>query len=160
MSDAPILALDLARNTGWACGRPGETPHMGISALAPGEKSYGAIGGALEDWLWGMIDITKPSLIVFEAPLPAHNGIAAGRIALGLSMIVEMCGFRRDIVTRECAVTTVRKRVVGSGRAKKEDVMKWCIEQGWRPPGHDAADAAALWKLACDVRVSGNVMQL
>lgn len=148
----PVLALDLGSATGWACGVPGTKPVMGAVKLGIA-GNYGSIGGALHTWLWDAIDIHKPGYIVFEAPLPSHRGIAAGRIALGLAMMVETVGYQAEIMTRECAVKTVRKRIIGTGNADKEDVMAWCQAQGWKPPTHDAADAAALWELACRVRL-------
>lgn len=148
----PVLALDLGSATGWACGMPGSKPLMGV--VRPGVAgNYGSIGGGMHTWLWDMVEIHKPGIIVFEAPLPAHNGIAAGRIALGLAMMVETVGYQAEVTTRECAVTTVRKRIIGTGRATKDQVMEWCRAQGWAPPRHDAADAAALWELACRVRL-------
>lgn len=148
----PVLALDLGSATGWACGVPGSKPLMGV--VRPGVAgNYGSIGGGMHTWLWDMVEVHKPGIIVFEAPLPAHNGIAAGRIALGLAMMVETVGYQAEVTTRECAVTTVRKRIIGTGRATKDQVMEWCRAQGWAPPRHDAADAAALWELACRVRL-------
>lgn len=146
------MALDLARTVGWAAGIPGETPRMDAVTLAKGSSDYGAIGAALDDWLTRMLDTIQPTLLVFEAPLPFHKGIAAGRIALGLAMVTEMAGYRRKITTRECGPSTVRARVLGNGRAKKEEVVAWCKAQGWNPKTHDTADAAALWVLACRVR--------
>lgn len=145
-----ILALDLASATGWCGGAPGVAPEMGTVTLE-GSRN-GDRGAALDDWLWTMCDLMKPTLIVFEAPLPVHSSIKAGRLALGLAMVVEMVGYRREIPVKECAVTSVRKRIIGSGKADKDAVMAWCRVRGWKPNSLDAADAAALWELACRVR--------
>lgn len=151
--DRDILALDLATRTGFCRGKVGAPrpiiSHVDLTAAK--NRGYGALGSSFTGWLYDQIELEKPSLITFEAPLPFHSGIAAGRIALGLAMLVEEVCFRMEVPVRECGVAWVRKTALGSGRQTKEQVMDWANKQNWDPPSHDAADAAALWVATCMV---------
>ncbi len=144
-----IMSLDLATNTGFAYGRPGEKPRIGSIRLGSG--THGSVGAGLDDWLWDFNGISTVESLVVEAHIPQHKGQAAAQIAIGLLMVCEMFAYRADIPLKVCAPTSVRARVVGNGRAQKPEVVAWCKAQGWDAPDHDAADAAALWVLACRV---------
>lgn len=151
--DRDILALDLATRTGFCRGQVGAArPIISHVDLAkPKDRGYGPLGASFTGWLYDQIEVEKPSLIVFEAPLPFHSGIAAGRIALGLAMLVEEVAYRMEVPTRECTVGWVRKTAMGGGKQTKEQVMAWAKGLNWDPPSHDAADAAALWVASCMV---------
>lgn len=148
-----ILALDLATTTGWCAGdaKVGVRPRIGSILL--GKHGHGSIGAGLDDWLWGWHTLSPVSLLVVEAAIAHHSSIQSAKIALGLLMVCEVFAYRAEIPIKQCAATSVRARVVGSGRAKKPEVMAWCRTQGWEPPNTDAADAAALWELARRVKM-------
>ena len=151
MAEHRILALDLAKNTGWAFGAasPEAKPRYGSVQLGKPALGHGSVGCGLEDWLWDFSSVhLKPTILVVEAAISGHRGRAAAEIALGLLMVCEMFKHRASIQLKVCAVSTVRARVIGTGRAKKPDVMAWCERQGYGPPDYDAADALALWELS------------
>jgi Holliday junction resolvasome RuvABC endonuclease subunit len=157
-----VLSLDIATITGWAVGRPGDSPKMGSVRLLGRGAEDGAIGCALIDWLADQITIHAPSLVAYEAPLQRgqHSGQAAGLVTIGLVMAVKIVCWRREVKCQPFHVSTIRANTVGSGRAKKADVAAWCASQGWQvpqvagEPDLDATDAAALWAYACGWRAA------
>ena len=154
---SPILALDLASVTGWCHGVPGATrsPRIGVIRLRPNSATgaaYGVIGAGMEEWLCDLIPVIQPQLIIYEAPLLRHKGAAAARIALGLAMIVETVAHQFAVRAAENHAGNTRRLVMGKGNPTKDEIVAWCLAQGWNPPTHDAADAALLWRLACDVQ--------
>ena len=149
MADPIILSLDLATNTGWCVGAATADAIPRMNSVRLGKAGdHGSIGAGLDDWLWSFADLTKPTMLVVEAAIGQHLGQNAAKIALGLLMVCEVFAFRREIPITQCASSSVRARVIGSGRAQKPEVMAWCKSQGWNPPDNDASDAAALWELA------------
>ena len=64
-----VLALDLARVSGWAFGEPGAEPlHGSIRFCAPG-ASHEAIFASAYRWAKELIGHHTPGLVVWEAPL-------------------------------------------------------------------------------------------
>lgn len=113
-----------------------------------GKPTTGETGAAMSQWLSDMLALQQPRLVVFEAPLLHRDGIAgsqAPRILFGLCMIVEAVCHLHEVPCREAHLQQVRKAAVGSGLAKKDDVMAWAKAQGWSPQTHDVADACAVW---------------
>ena len=144
-----ILTLDLATNTGWAVGEATASAVPRIGSVRLGRAGdHGSIGVGLDDWLWPFAELNSVDALVVEAAIGQHAGQQAAKVALGLLMVCEMFAYRRETPIRQCAASSVRARVIGSGRAKKPEVMAWCVKQGWDVPDNDAADAAALWELA------------
>lgn len=147
MKPARVLALDLGTSTGWCAGTAGKPTTDSVVLFKAGYDN-GAIAASLCDWLADMITMHDPTVIYFESPLNRgdHSGVQAGRILLGLSMVVELVAWRREVPCREANVSTVRKAVVGRGNARKPDVMTWCLANGMTPPNFDASDACVLWE--------------
>ena len=154
-----ILALDLARVAGFACGRPGETPVHGSVMFAKDGASMAAVLHGCRSWLRSYL-IANPQiqLIVFEAPLLASfkrgkTTNATTRQLIGLCAVVEellysLTGY--DV--REAMVVRVRSHFIGSNpkRARaKAMTVAMCRMRGWDPEDDNAADALALWDYQC-----------
>lgn len=157
MADGPILTLDLAKRLGWAVGSPGARPHFGTVELRG--QSHGAIYAALVDWLEDAIRLHAPAEIVAEAPLVRgeHQGIDAGRLALGMIAHLELVAHDHGIRLLEEHVARTRKAVMGRGNfakgTAKSEVMAWCRANGFDPPDDNAADALVLWRYVEQLRV-------
>ena len=145
-----VLALDLSTKVGWACGRAGGEPDHGVLLLPKGVAGLGAVACAFLDGLMDLHEVQHFERVVMEAPLPpqAQTHAHTARLQLYLAGAVETWCYRRSIECREAAAPTVRKAVLGSGRAKKPEVIAWCQAQGWNPTDDNAADALALWRYA------------
>ncbi|MCA3246946.1 MAG: hypothetical protein ING19_20740 [Azospirillum sp.] len=156
----PILALDLATRTGWACDGPADArgqarPLAGSFDLRGSE--YGDRYVDLRDRIRDMIAVHQPTVGVFEAPLPFAGGSNfAGamatsqtvRLLLGFAAIAEEVMSRAGLQVFEVNVQQVRKHFCGDPRAKKDDVMRVCRTLGWAVADHNAADAMAAWDFA------------
>ncbi|MBN9497841.1 MAG: hypothetical protein J0H39_13880 [Alphaproteobacteria bacterium] len=156
----PILALDLASVTGWACDGPpdsrGQPRPVGGSFELRGSE-FGDRYIDLRDRITELVSLHKPDTAVFEAPLPFASGskfagIQAGantvRMLLGFAAIAEETLMRLGIEVFEVNVQQVRKHFCGDARAKKDDVIRTCRTLGWNPNDHNAADAMACWDFA------------
>lgn len=141
-----ILTLDLATNLGWTCGKPWEVPRFGHHVLPSTGENIGRFAAAFDDWLTGKLEAERPSLVVFEAPiLPVQTTPSTVRKLTGLAWHTEFVCFGRRIECAEGRASSVRKLVVGSGKAKKPDVMHVCRRYGFKVETDDEADSIALW---------------
>src|SRR5215831_12844222 len=133
-----ILALDLGATCGWAQGDPaGEVKHGSVQLAKPG-ASHGAIGSAFNRWLTDWLSVSKPALLVFEAPLApqAQRSPATARLLLGLAWQVEAIAYGHGLYRLyEATVHDVRKFFIGAGRLKAEDadsaIRRKCRALGW-----------------------------
>lgn len=163
MSDngGTILALDLALATGWALGGPSGPPRYGLWRLSP-ESDLGRRNSTLARFLEDFLAISRPSLILFEAPVAKMQSSA--RALIYLAGVVEMIAYEQSVPCREELPQTARKLVLGRGsffardragktirRANgkmisesKDAVMSWARGNGWDPATHDVADALVL----------------
>lgn len=159
MSDDPtlggILALDLARNAGWAYGLAGterqRARSFGVWDLGSAARGgNGAVFATLADWLGDAFKMYRPSLVIMEAPLPPGGQTHANtaRLLLGYCNVVELLCYRWSIPIREQGAATVRKRILGTARVEKPDIVRWCRAQGYDVADHNAADAIVLWHFA------------
>lgn len=172
-----ILALDLARRTGFAHdGDDGSRPRFGTftapeptGTRATG-RGYGRPFHGFEDWLWARIELLRPDLIVYEAPLSMlMRGEMVGgelviklltnpetvRMLVGLAALVEAAAWRARVRLLEAHLSTVRKRFTGNGRAKKPEVTARCHALGWAVEDDNQADACAIWAVARGMRDPG-----
>lgn len=152
-----ILALDVASTTGWAEGRPGEIPRTGRWVL--GEK-----GATRPEKLFNLLRylsdhlvVSRPRMIIIEAPLNARTQVHVGTteetalMAFGGFGVCEAVAQGRGVYRIERArVQDVRayfiQRRTFSGKDEgKRLVMQRCQALGWNPQGYDESDAAALW---------------
>jgi hypothetical protein len=153
-------ALDLAKQSGVAWGKPGGRPEfdtwqLGGAALQRGKRGL-ALMGFLVEWL---ADV-KPDLVFIEGPMNSGGQANAGStldttIALqGYILIAEMVCFSRGVPTKlldrqdVLGHFTGRRTYKQKGMGKKMCMMRAC-QFGWRPENEDEADAGAMWHFGC-----------
>lgn len=155
--DKQILALDLARMTGWALGYVHDrVPMSGSIAFANADATMARMFSNARIDLRDFLSLNPEiGLVVFESPLlPMHmqgkTSINAIRQLIGLASVVEELLYtlgKYDV--REARVSDVRKHFLGSNRNKRAEAKKQTIETcrrlGWAPQDDNAADALALW---------------
>jgi hypothetical protein len=134
-----VMALNLASVSGWAVGEPGQRPaHGSIRFAAPG-ASHEAIFANAALWIKQKIVDFKPSLIVWEAPLPASfrrgkTTTDVTAILFGLPAIVGAVAYQREVYDiRKAETRDVRMHFIGCNpkRAKaKPLVMRQCRAMG------------------------------
>jgi len=160
-----VLALDLARVTGWAWG------HLHWSAPWYGSWHMPETGGegfrlmCLENEVADAIGEHKPEAVVLEAPLrflPVRRDRRTGRLRLesnreamwqqiGMRAIVRCYCARRSIPVSEVSADLVRNDILGFSRvpghsgAIKRHVVQWCRHHGMRVSDDNQADACMLW---------------
>lgn len=145
-----VLALDIATRTGWAFGAPGRKPLYGVLVLPQPALDLGGHGAALLDGMADLFMVHQPARVVIERTLGAQQQTNAftAECLIGLNMLAHTICFRWELPIEKIAATTVRAQVIGSGRAKKPDVMAWCHAQGFTPQDDNAGDALALLHFA------------
>ncbi len=166
----PVLALDLATKTGVAIwhadgrvsistqafrdlkgGHPGDRWHRFATWLTRTDEREGGFAGVFyeaTDFLVSNKDGDGNSI---------GPSIQNVRIKFGFEAhLLRWCRVMRGIPVESFAPSTCRKAFVGSGRAKKLDVIAECRRRGYEPPDDNAADAlavlaAGLSKYALDI---------
>lgn len=146
-----VLFLDLARQTGWCDGVPGERPVSGTTRLAPPDSGSAAVMGGMIQWLGERLKAFRPRAIVYEAPFHGQN-MHTTMIAWGLAGVTEGVGDRMGVYRIEKAnLSTIRSRVMGNGRAKKWEIIEHVKGLGFDPLDDNEADAILGWLYACSV---------
>lgn len=137
-----ILALDLARKTGWASS---DGAH-GLFLLPDGVNGFR--WQSFEGWLEERLEVHPTDWVVCEASL--HQPGAAGRMANALHTIVEMCCWRNGCAYKKYAAGTIKKHATGSGRATKTQMWEAAVARGieFTPETDDVVDALWLLDLA------------
>lgn len=139
-----ILALDLATKTGWAIGESGKIVESGVQdfSVQRGE-SPGMRFLYFRSWLETLLTAIKPTLIVYE--MPHLRGGATATVLVGLETRVHEVAAQRGIEYTKVHSAKVKKAVLGSGKATKEQVIEWAVGVLGRPPASDdEADAVAI----------------
>ena len=151
-SSAIVLAsLDLAKTVGWAVGRIVDAKPICGAWRLPASDSLDVLAAriaALENTLGPWLDDEQIGVLVMAEPFRAKNTFEAEANA-GLRGIVRSECWRRDIPVLWQPESTVRKEVLGKGRAPTDQmkalVMQWCARRDIHAIDHNAADAAVLW---------------
>lgn len=170
-----VLAFDLATQTGWAMGGPGDSaPKSSAVRLRDSDDPVGEAERNIRHLFLDLKRYKKPDLVVFETPWSLgawfEHCKKKGRIQNAESLLLQNTLAR--IVAGECldfgipyahfARSTVLKHFTGratwsSGKGAgdgrdigKAMVLKRCAQLGYLPPGaknDDQADAIAMWDL-------------
>lgn len=153
-----VLALDLATETGWALGRPGDDePLSGTIRFAKKGASHNAISGKAIEWL---IDFTTEhgideAVIEEEVHKPQHkSSTSSNAVTHGLIWNARGVLWLRGIYKIEMApVNSVRKFFLGDGNLPREEAkhrtVQRCRALCWNPADDNAADALAIWAWRC-----------
>ena len=141
-----ILGLDLATKTGWCFTDSGKVIASGVQDFSKRRgESNGILFLRFRKWLFTMLDLHAPALIVYER---AHFRGAATEILVGLQTHAQAIAAEHGIESTPVHTGEVKKFATGSGRASKEDMIEAARTKLGRPPVDDnEADAVliALW---------------
>ena len=157
---ARVLGLDCSTNIGWALfERPGGRVRFGTWRAPKSllQAEYGRSFVALEEWLNDMISVHAPDVVAFEAPITPFAGFIEQRSSLdivrlliGLATVVELVATRARLRCVEVPVPTAKKRVCGTGRAAKRDMINAVM----KPPGRGRPPGRCDRRRARDLRPS------
>jgi crossover junction endodeoxyribonuclease RuvC len=148
-----VLALDLAKATGWAAGKPCSPPVYGTIRLDGSDAVRFIHLARTVQRLIVEHDVTD---VVLEAPFIGGK--------LQQSALMPLFGYRaaamigamaKGIEPTSAEASRVRKHFIGAGGLKRQAVKAAVIEKcrwrGWSPRNDNEADALALWDYRCAV---------
>lgn len=145
-----VMTLDIAGITGWCRGRLDQEPESGAFRLQG--KTIGARGISLDLTLRRMLQEKPMDLLVYESPVSRGAGALgtnAGRVLIGLAMVVEMVAHDYELPVFEEEVSKSRAAVTGRGGfaagTAKQHMAEWLAAGGHPECGPDEADARILW---------------
>ena len=159
MRGGPILALDIATNTGVALG----DPRAGLPKLWT--VRFGAQGSSLEAsfaeaiaWTKDRLIDDKPSMIAFESPMApsfmkGHTNANTIRKLMGLAAVIGGTAHGMGFYNlAEASVRDIRQHFLGTTRLRSADAKKAtiarCRDIGLDTRDDNQADACALWCFA------------
>lgn len=158
MRTGGVLALDLATDTGWCYGHPGqnEPPEFGtwhLNRLEGEGAKYASLRNELKRFLFER----QPAHVIMEATLrlaAMNNEYAASQQYTLRGIVVEET-WRKSIPRSAIDCRTVRREVMGiahlSSKDKPRVVVAFCRKiLGYRVLDHNAADACLTWRWHCD----------
>jgi Holliday junction resolvasome RuvABC endonuclease subunit len=137
-----VIALDLAKQTGWAVMSAGGKVVSGHVTFT--EDTFPELAGAFWAWLEDILK-NEPDLVAYEAPVVKHPH--ATKILVGLSWLVILACKLRGIDCIPVTNTKVKVHFVGRVYGKKEKPYPGIVEaekRGWSPRSTDEADALAI----------------
>jgi hypothetical protein len=155
-----ILALDLARTSGWAFGEPGAEPVHGSIQFAAKDASHEAVFYKAMIWSNARIVEFKPDLIVWEAPLATSftrgkTNTDTTTLLYGLPAIVGAMAYSFKIYdVRKADTAKVRGHFLGCNPKREEAkamTVKQCGVMGWNVEDDNEADALATWSYMCSL---------
>lgn len=155
-----VLALDLARTAGWACGAPCTEPAHGSVQFASAGSSHEACFLGAFKWADTTIKMFRPSVIVWESPLQTsfRRGTTNSNtttLLYGLPAVIGLAAYLQGAYDcRKADTKDVRTHFIGSNpkRVKaKPMVMQQCRALGWEVVDDNEADALAVWSYMCSL---------
>lgn len=158
--NGPVLALDLARVSGWACGEPGGTPTHGSIRFASVDGSHEAVFAAAMKWMSDICTSRDPGLVIWEAPMPTSfargkSTVNTTSLLYGLPAVIGAVAYLRGIYDiRKASTKDVRLHFIGQnpkGHIGKKLVVRQCRAMGWPVEDDNEADALATWHYMCSL---------
>jgi hypothetical protein len=153
-----ILALDLAKRTGWARGILNTEELLEFGSVTFGKENasnYARFAHALR-WAVDIFKNDPPDVLVIEAPIQvqAFSVQQGAKILFGLPAVITAVAHECGVYAiHEHDVRDIRNLFIGHRRLKtqqaKEATMRRCKQLGWKVEDHNAADACALWAYEC-----------
>lgn len=122
---------------------PGGEPRHGSFRIPPTSDDP-AWFDRFGQWLADMITVNSPRVLVYEAPIltGAKTHFQTAFRLIGLAAITGMIASRREVPRIEAANNaTVKKAILGNGRAEKIQMIEEMRRRGWDPRDEHAADA-------------------
>jgi hypothetical protein len=133
-----ILALDIATKCGWAT-----SDEMSGTKDFTQYDDFADVAIAFECWLKD--EFSHATQWVIERPF--GTGTRAYTVN-GMVWTAHKAGRQLDIPRTEIAPSSWRKAVLGNGRAKKADAIKWCQDQGINTIDDNHAEALCILRWA------------
>lgn len=142
----PILALDLATATGWACAPPDKEPHFGTAELPKSGQDVGTFAVAFSEWLTAKLADETPQVVLYEQPSIFSKTTPATLIKLnGLAYDCERICTLHRVRCYMVNPSRLKKFFAGNGRAQKQDMIDVARREGWAVQDDNQADACAVW---------------
>lgn len=147
-----ILALDLARQTGWACGEPCAQPLHGTITLDGTSEALRFL--QLSRRISDLVRATGATEVVFERPFIGGRFSRSALLPLFGYRAITMASARAlGIEPTSTEPKVWRKHFLGHGGGKRAEAKAATLEQcrwrGWAPANEDEADALGLWDWRC-----------
>jgi hypothetical protein len=180
MPDAPpktggLLALDLARVTGWAYLAPGGQPVFGSREFGEGGIEIGVLAHKFDLWLSDKITAFKPALVAYEMHAGRWFDNRAPLVCYGMIWHAEEICWRRGVATVHYSNSEWTKTFLGTakrhgsraGKRKGKDARRVDFKsrtqveaklRGWPVRNPDQADALGI--LVHAAKVSGIAPEL
>lgn len=169
MREDRILALDLATCTGFACGslREGVVEH-GSHTLPKTGANVGLFLVFFRKFLTDTIIRLAPGALIYESPIlfGMKSNITTLRKLYCLGGMTEVVAQDLNLDCTEENVETITTHFLGKGKGvprrgdeRKRATVARCVERGWDPGDHNAADALALLDLALSLKSPGHALQ-
>lgn len=150
MSDRfPLLALDLAKRTGWAiAAHPDAAPLHGSKRFSEGAEPLGRVLLRYWQWLNDMRAVHRPAAVVYEAPIQAagHTHESTIEVLRGLVSATALWSEMAQLPCQPGHLSSIRASFCAQGwkGEPKKAVIDACLMRGWKPVDDNAADALAL----------------
>ncbi len=168
-----ILALDLARQAGWAVGAMGGPAGMPLGSSQPLDRPLsgsfecgrpGDPGGPmflkLFHFLNRQITSSGCTVMVIEKPiLLRRDSMAKLRKTYGFNAIALAVAAHHGMVVKEVGLQKIKKSFTGIANASKEDMIASCEYRGWTVIDDNEADALALLEYAKGIYHSANLIR-
>lgn len=148
-----VLAFDLSGAVGWALFDDHRLVRSDTFRVPPERfGQYGKRFTAAYVFAREIIATQKPDVVAFEAPIQPRAGTRDLknthplnlRFLTGLASIFEMVAHMESVRCVEVANGTAKKRLAGSGRAKKPAMVIAAIKAGFIVANDHEADACAV----------------
>lgn len=149
------LAFDLGREAAGAIGHLEEGAPRALFNLdspAPVGACCSRLKSAASEHLMAAMNRGERVVLAWEKPY-IPRGSAGGSFdvsarLLGMHGVLAMLGHEWGCYAKAFNVATIRAQVVGNGRAKDPEIMRFCMDRGLTPETSHQADAALVWFMA------------
>jgi hypothetical protein len=149
-----ILALDSATCTGVCEGEPGGSPVLEAVDFGRELDDEFDIWARAQLWIIRRFNAAHEAgrpigLMVIEGLVPQYDKT----IQCGIYAVCGAVARNKGIPILRAPIATWRAFCLGNGRMKgklaKQRSVEIATQLGWKPPNHDAAEAAMQWLWAC-----------
>jgi len=142
-----VLAFDLGRNVGTCAGSTGANAVVQTWNLP---QLVGPMMASFEGKVRAQVEEYDPDVIAFERPVVpfgrgSRNTVKHMYTAFGQASVLLKIASQNDIVAVDYAAKSVRKTIVGSGKATSEQIITGCVKMGFSPSDDHSADAILVW---------------
>jgi hypothetical protein len=157
MQRGVVLAIDLAKQTGLAEGRPGDRPRLSSLWFGDVGNDQHVFYANLTAWMAIKLRDSPPDFIAIEEPVPpsaafGHTSHDTTMVTIGGFAIIVGIIVCKRIPYQTVRISTWRKHFLGNGRLPTKEAkaaaLARCRVLGWDAPDHNAAEAAGIWDWA------------